>query len=563
MALKEIRSDFSSVIKKTLEDLNTIVAPETRNNLSPVFQRPMDQHYGIEITGQFKTNDSSSEGKMSYITVKRNRDIAVPFDGYGVAWKKGDGTKYNVYIVDNDALTSDVFINEKQMWDQSGGINQFLAAATLEILIDVWYEFNIKIYAKNGMDVWIYRVDSPPAELNAANRVIYRGQTYPPYMTQSSGDHFGVAVLDTINSEWWYRSLSVNSIIQTFPMQLFKIKAATDVFESGNAFTLKYYGIGYGESENSTKFYAKKVTTDEWTLCGSHTHGVGSTLSQLELVKSLTDIDDYRDDNQYINVLATPYNINDENHYLRSYYVSAANTLLSGIHRGNMTDIYVEAKERISVTTQSIVLTNSEINLRTNGNFIMPIVDIVGISRTASGVAFVENEDYTVTRLIEGNAYSIRDDVKIIFDDPDMAGISVNIQYRYYEDGEAIQTLLESDTYRYPGSDNLLKINPLSIIKIERFDYRGDVEIEEIQTALITFINAIDDGIFEISDLINAAYGAGAVYVDLITLDINIKDQEYLGTYFNDSITNSYELTGTLKTYFCDVTSTYGVNKLE
>jgi len=80
-----INTNTSTIIYNLLNTLKSIVSPETRNNLSPVFQRPIDQHYGIEITGQFKTNDSSSEGKMSYITVRRNKEVAVPFDGYGIA----------------------------------------------------------------------------------------------------------------------------------------------------------------------------------------------------------------------------------------------------------------------------------------------------------------------------------------------------------------------------------------------------------------------------------------------------------------------------------------------
>jgi hypothetical protein len=140
-------------LKKIVRDLTDIVSVENRNNLSPVFQIPIDQHVGIQIEGEFKTNDSTAEGKMSYITVRRSPDIAVPFDGYGLAWRKGDGSKYNIYIVDNDALNSDVFINEEQIWDQTGGTNQFLAAAAKEILTDTWYKFVIKIYDKNGIDV--------------------------------------------------------------------------------------------------------------------------------------------------------------------------------------------------------------------------------------------------------------------------------------------------------------------------------------------------------------------------------------------------------------------------
>jgi hypothetical protein len=284
------------------------------------------------------------------------------------------------------------------------------------------------------------------------------------------------------------------------------------------------------------------------------------------MVKSLTDIDIYRDANDFVNVLATPYNYEDDEHYLRSYYIGATNTLLSGVHLGNMSDIYIEDKTRIAATTQSVVMTSQELVLKTSGLFNLPIVDIIGISRTLTGAAYVENIDYSVERPTEGTAFSTRDDIKIVFSDPGIIGISVDIQYRYYQDGQSVQDLLESDQYRYLGTDNLAKIKPLSIVSISNMDYKGPVAPEVVRGALITHINNISDGSLELSDLISAAYNAGATFVDLTTFTASVKDQTYLGTYSTTSLSatnDTYILTGNLKTFFADSVSIFGLNKLD
>ena len=112
----------------------------------------------------------------------------------------------------------------------------------------------------------------------------------------------------------------------------------------------------------------------------------------------------------------------------------------------------------------------------------------------------------------------------------------------------------------------MTKVIPLSIVIINKFDYRGNVPPEVIQTALINFINNISDGNLEISDLVNEAYKAGADSVNLSNLTITVKDQNYLGNYIKTTLTSStssYKLKGRLKSYFADIHSTYGVTKIE
>ncbi len=559
-----IAQPSSSEVSQIVQDLSSMIAVESRNNLSPVFQTPIYQHNVIIINGKFKTNDGTDYGRISYITTKRDPNVAIPYDGYGIAWRKGAGGEageYNVYIVDTDALSEDVFVNESQIWDQSGGVNQFLAAAKVEILINTWYEFVIDINAKAGMDVWIYEAASPPAELNNGNRVIYRGQTYPPYLTQSAGDHFGISVIDSSNYEWWYRLIEITSIIETYPMELFRLKCNPADFTDGDGFSLTYYGVGYGDTENSLKWYVRNQNTDAWDLCGSITAGPTDTLNDMKSVKQLTDIADYRDANDYVNVLATPYNYNDTEHVLRSYYVGATNVLLSGVHRGNMTDIYVNAKTKYSSEILSVTLTSPRLVLSTIPGINFPIIDIISISRTLTGIEYVENTEYSVTRPTPGDAFSNRDDIQIVFADDGIAGIDVDILYRYYTEGEAAQALLDSDEYRYVGTDNLLKVTPPSIVMLNTFEYKGNVLKEDMQEALAAAINAIDDGSLEITDLINTAYTAGATYVSLTSLDVQIKDQSYLGTYTVNDVSSVYTITG-LKTYFADSTSLIGVAKI-
>jgi len=551
----------SEILQGVVNTIATAMAEQ--NNMSPVFTTPIDQQSGIQIEGQFKTNDSTTEGKMSYITTRRDPDVAVPFDGYGIGWRKGDGTKYNVYIVDNDALNSDVFINEEQMWDQTGGTNQFLKAAAIPILVDTWYKYVIKIYENNGMDVWIATAVTFNDALLPVDRVIYRGTTYPPYMTQSAGDHFGWGVIETANSEWWYSPVKITSIIETYPMHLMRLKTNLADFTDGDAFTLSYYGTGWGDTVDSLKWYVRNQNTNNWDICGTSTADTTSTNAEMKQVKSLADIATYRDAENYVNVLATPYNYLDTDHFLRSYYVSATNTLLSGIHRGNMTDIYINDKTNITADTQSVVMASQELTLRTDSSFTFPIIDIIGVSRTSTGVAFVENVDYSIERPSEGLSFSTKDNLKIVFATGSIVGISITILYRYYSDGAGVQALLETDEYRYPGTDTLAKVYPQSIVDLSVFNYKGDVSVEVMKLAMITYINAITDGVLEWSDLVNVAYVAGATYVDLATIAGTVKDQSYLGTYSTATVTSTHTLVGTLKTFYADIASIYGVTKLD
>ena len=207
-----------SMAQSMLESLQSITNTETAYNFSPIFHRQINQHDGIKITGRFSTTDNTdistseapNEGRMSYITVNRHTDAALPWDGFGIAWRQQDydpndsaqvaAAKYNVYLVDNDALSSEVMILGNQMLDQTGGVNNFVAASKVPIAPNTWHKFQINIYSHLGVDVWIYPEQdwiwgnaTPPKH----KAQLVRGQSYPPYQKVSTGEHFGVSVYGT------------------------------------------------------------------------------------------------------------------------------------------------------------------------------------------------------------------------------------------------------------------------------------------------------------------------------------------------------------------------------
>ena len=102
---------------KVLNDIRAIfenlVSREVAYNFSPVLHRYMGLHTGIKLTGKFKTSDPSDDGNMCYSTFWRSENYAIPHDGVGMAWVKGDGNTYNVYIVDNDVLSNEVFVGNQ------------------------------------------------------------------------------------------------------------------------------------------------------------------------------------------------------------------------------------------------------------------------------------------------------------------------------------------------------------------------------------------------------------------------------------------------------------------
>ena len=149
-----------------------------------------------------------------------------------------------MYLVDNDILQEEVWVGHDQMFDQTSGKNQFLQAAKSWIEPNKWYDFQMKVWPKMATKAWIF--DSEEFTEFADNTaIINRGQTYPPYIPVAKGEHFGLAVAQTRNSEWYYDNLIIESFEETFPMQLFKFKLDSLEFPDSGPLTVDYYGVGY------------------------------------------------------------------------------------------------------------------------------------------------------------------------------------------------------------------------------------------------------------------------------------------------------------------------------
>lgn len=63
-----------------------------------------------------------------------------------------------------------------------------------------------------------------------------------------AGGHFGVAVGNTRNNEWYYDNLHITSFAETFPMHLFSFKPSLNDFPSSGPITATYYGVGYDKT---------------------------------------------------------------------------------------------------------------------------------------------------------------------------------------------------------------------------------------------------------------------------------------------------------------------------
>jgi len=155
-----------------------------------------------------------------------------------------------VYLVDNDILSEDVWVGHDQLVDQTSGKNQFLQAAKVWIEPNISYEFRLKIFSKMATEAWIYPTGNPTIGADGTPystelKIIDRGQTYPQYIPQAAGTHFGVGILNTFNSEWYVDNIEMKSFEESFPMHLFRFKLPADKFPASGGFRIKYFGVGW------------------------------------------------------------------------------------------------------------------------------------------------------------------------------------------------------------------------------------------------------------------------------------------------------------------------------
>jgi len=583
MAISKARAYWTPRYSQVVKDLEAIVGKTKYYDYSPVLMRQIDQNTGVEVWGVFKTNDDTTTGKLSYITVLRQGGYPIPHDGFGLAWKKtilhpGDSSAmYNVYLVDNDVLHEEVYaLNE--MIVQDAGINNFLIAGKREILAGTWYKFKIRVQANYSTRIWImedtytwdqavnlpYNGGDNPTGYCLDRGAQVAGATTAAYVPISQGTYFGIGVPETQNSEWWYRDIVIASIADAYPMQLFKLEAPGQYFNSGSPAHVYYNGYGQWNAEtpfgNGVSLYIWNVTNSEWELAGTNTATAEAEPQDKVIDYTLPDIDDYITTTlgvDHFTLLAYATEA-DETAILRTHYIGIDNVFPSGIHMGNMLDIYVHAPDRFS-TAENDAGAVSSVMLTADEGFNLPIQEILEV-RGPGGTLLTRNVDYSISLGDTGNAWSTKSNQSInIVGGP----LSITVLYRYYIDGATLQDFVEDNSVRNAGTDNLVKIVPPATIEIESLEYRDGPAQEDVRTSVAAWINDLgNDTTFEITDLINYLYSLGITYVDLDSLIINVRKYDYTGALVDSSeITSDYTIT-TMNAFVTDTSQLYGIIRL-
>jgi hypothetical protein len=598
-----IFSFVSGVTQEQIDAIRGIISglssPDNVNNTSPIFHRQISQHLGVDVRFTMETTDMTENGEMAYATVLRNSEVFIPHDGYGIALRKQPGFllrmeagtqttdditkfaehygvselvaasyvgsikanpvfwKYNVYLVDNDALQEEIWIGHEQLWDQTSGQNQFLQAAKAWIEPNLVYQVRAKIYSNMGFEAWVYDIANPPEEPYAnANRLLNRGETYPPYVPQSGDkvetdtgleilesyrNHFGVAVGETRNYEWYIDNLEVKSFVQTFPMHLFRFKVDAAGFDTSNRVEVNYYGVGYdpvlyaqdgNTGHSSVRMSVWNVTQQQWEDQGEHTYTIDDVRANQLITGILPLLSDYVDGDGYLNMSATATNSgpdfsSDTLHYLRTYYVEMNNIDLPQVHRGNAMDIYVHDPINVLDGSATDTLVGTTIETENIAGIDDNIQEIMEIKEAISGT-ILDSSLYNITNLSPSKTYSSEANYQISFSDPVLDGALLEFVYRYWGNGDAVTALLDSES-SLPISDQLVKVMPPTVVNIEKLEYSGGPGSDDMKEVVVNYFNTLGEQTFDKSDLVQVLYNAGATFVNL-SIDIVIREYDTEGT---------------------------------
>ena len=544
-------------------------------NYRPIFSRLLSQHTGIRIEFDFKTNDSTDDGQMSYVTVMRHGpdelgSNAVTYDGLGFAFRKQpqsvlngeEDLKYNCFIVDEDALDESVYIGNDAIVE-TYGINRFLAAGRLLIRSNQWYSVRMEISTAMGIDVWMWLRSSGPPAYTDPNRVVFVGASYPPYQPSASGDHFGISVIETKAQEFWFDNILVESLVPTYPAFLFHMYSDPAIFADGEEFTLIYRGTGGSGDDTGSRVYVETQPAGEWSLVGLANARTDQDPAIQTLVHTFEDIAPFRDPFNFVNFLSQPTN-SGLTHPLRTYYIAMQPYLPSGYHSNNMIDIYVNDPARIASDTITVAAGASTV-LEDIPGIQLPIQEVLDVAPTGVPDQWDRNVDYTLWQANEVLAWSVYGRSVMGVNTTLHSGLPMNldISYRYYVDGWALQSGIESDDFRYPCASNLGKVRPPCVVNFESFVYRYGIAADDMKVKLAEYINSgITDDRLEMSDLVNVAYLNGATYVDTANMTIGLRKYDLDGTLHELEFEDLYILSGENAFYTDWETEMIGVVRL-
>jgi len=494
-------------------------------NYYPMADRPLAKHNGIEITGNFETDDDTTTGRLSYVTVLRDVNTLDPANGYGFAWMKGDGSLYNVYLVDNSPLANDLFISNTFVINENGE-NTWKAAAKYEILVNTIYSFKMMVGEDYSLSLYIW----PANQAQPVTPLLNVGA--PLGALSSIGDRFGIGVMGTNNCQWWYDDIVITSTVGIHTAVLYRLKARPSNFPVGTSATLNFYGYGIdGDSPNQlfgATAFIRTLTSGvwNWVEMGSNTSTNASDRMTTKISKEFTIGPEYISDDEFVDMLTTTTYATTSVTDLTTYYVSLEETIGSGVHVGGCADIYVNDPSKIVVAEQTINNITGIVELSAANGFLGPIHSIIDIQIAMVGDSFIPNQDWVYVPGDISNALSIYEYPYISFN-PTLSNYKVKVIYRYYQNGDPIQTLMESDIYRYSGTSNVVKIMPPVFVRFNSIQFRGSITDSSIRKLLKDYVHSLTDTI-SLNEIINLLYLNGVTYIDIPSLDIGIIETDYL-----------------------------------
>jgi hypothetical protein len=544
----------SELFQQAVKDVAKYGLINTIDNYYPIMTAALTRHEGITVTGKFMTDDTSSPGRLSYITVLRDEASLDPSNGYGLAWGVGSGI-YNIYIVDNSPLANDLFINSTFVVNPQGE-NAFKAAAVYTIAPNVEYNFKITIEEDSAISAKVWPVSGSEPTLPQLNvGAPLEGPT-------SVGTHWGVGVLGTKNAQWWYDDLKVETTVGVHTAVMYRLKADPIQFPAGSFARVSHYGYGYDSTTYGLLAFIKKNEGAgyTWTQIGSNTSRNTSDHASTGISYNFVMGTAYRDTDNFIDILLTSTSASTTVTEVASHYVSLENALASGIHTGGCADIYINDPDGIVVMDKTINNVTGNIPMGTANGFQTPIHSIVEVDVAMTALPLVENVDWTLVTPDPATALSTQEQPYLSFN-PGLINTQVRILYRYYAHGSQIQSTVNSDKYRYSGVSNLAKIMPPILVRFNNLSYRGAVAASVVQDAIKAYIVGQTETI-TLDAILNTVYSLGATFIDRANLDVDIIETDYMRVTSDPIALIDTYTKPTLTAFYTDVYDMSGVIKL-
>lgn len=436
---------------------------------------------------------------------------------------------FNIYLVDNNILSEEVQMGTSKIFDSINGINQYLQRSKYWIEPETDYDFRVKIDKNLATKIWV-----KPSTSNDYDLKIDKGVTFPEYVpaagetiTSDNGavqslnatyGNFGIAVGNTRGYEWTIKEFSIKRVQEMVLSQLYKFKIDISKWPD-SAFTIDYIGSGYDpnnsvEDEYSLYIFNSTAVPSRWDLIGTNSSSPAETLETKKISSEFPQISDYTDGSSNVYIAAVPSNLNAQEHFLQTSYISLSNPQAGKKALGNAIDIYCHDPDNIITTSQNLVVSGLGITL--NDPYIQEISEL----REANSQIVLDPSDYNIHNNTIGEAYGNANEYNITFKNPADEGMEVTVIYNKWVGGTQVNAYLNDPENRYPAVSLKEKIMPPAIVYIDNLDYSGVLDEDNVIQELVTFINTFPNTTLSKSDIIGHLSG-----LDLtnISLDFTLK----------------------------------------